>query len=291
MNPSYNTIVSGQDLAAQLGNPNWRIFDCRHDLGNPAYGKAAYERAHIPGAHFMHLDRDLSGECTGLNGRHPLPGVEIFAERLRACGVNADGQVVAYDNEGGSFAARLWWLLRWLGYERVAVLDGGFAAWKQGKLPLDAATPPQQGQGGDFIPQPHTQSTMKTVTADELLAQLEQPQQLLLDARIEGRFSGAQETVDPVGGHIPGAVNRFYMDNLDDNAIFFKTPEALRAEYDELLAGREPDAVVHQCGSGVTACHNLLAMELAGLHGSRLYAGSWSEWCADPSRPIVQAVR
>ncbi len=206
----------------------------------------------------------------------------MFARRLSECGVDASVQVVAYDNEGGIFASRLWWMLRWLGHERVAVLDGGLAGWKRSKRGLEEAVPAVARR--DFVPRPRDLA----VSTAQVLAALDSPSMLILDARSPERFRGENETLDPVGGHIPGAVNRFYFDNLDDAGCFFKPADELRAEFDSILGGRSPSAVVQQCGSGVTACHNLLAMELAGLSGSRLYPGSWSEWCADPARPAAR---
>lgn len=274
-------LVSVDTLAAHLDDPDWRVFDCRFDLGNTAYGEEAYAKAHVPGALYLHLDRDLSGEKTGKNGRHPLPPIDRFAAKMSACGVGPDTQVVAYDNEAGAFAARLWWLLRWLGHDKVALLDGGLAAWKRARQPMETAVrsyPPAR-----FEPRPR----QDWVDADHVLARLGTPDMLVLDARNEDRYAGRKETIDPVGGHIPGAVNRFFYDNLDDAAIYFKSPDVLRAEFEEILDGRDPRTVVQSCGSGVTACHNLLAMEIAGLTGSKLYAGSWSEWCSDPGRPVA----
>jgi thiosulfate/3-mercaptopyruvate sulfurtransferase len=271
-------LVSVEQLAA---HPEWRVFDCRHDLKNTEYGRQAYVRGHIPGALFLHLDDDLSGVKDGRNGRHPLPEVAAFARRMSECGVDATTQVVAYDNEGGIFAARLWWMLRWLGHERVAVLDGGLAGWKRARLELDDATPMIAPRV--FVAQPRDMA----VGVGQVLAGLGSERTLILDARSPERFRGENETLDPVGGHIPGAVNRFYFDNLDDAGCFFKPAAELRTEFDALLAGRAASDVVQQCGSGVTACHNLLAMELAGLSGSKLYPGSWSEWCADPARPVA----
>ena len=271
-------LVSADELAA---HPEWRVFDCRHDLKNTGYGRQAYARGHIPGALFLHLDDDLSGVKNGSNGRHPLPEVAAFARRMSDCGVGDDVQVVAYDNEGGIFAARLWWMLRWLGHERVAVLDGGLAGWKRGKRVLEEAAPVVAPR--EFVARPRDLS----VSTAQVLADLNAPSMLILDARSPERFRGENETLDPVGGHIPGAVNRFYFDNLDDAGCYFKPAGELRAEFDAILGGRPASAVVQQCGSGVTACHNLLAMELAGLSGSRLYPGSWSEWCADPARPVA----
>jgi thiosulfate/3-mercaptopyruvate sulfurtransferase len=278
-NSPANLLVSVEDLAA---HPEWRVFDCRHDLKNTEYGRQAYARGHIPGALFLHLDDDLSGAKDGRNGRHPLPDVVGFARCMSACGVDATTQVVAYDNEGGIFASRLWWMLRWLGHDKVAVLDGGLAGWKRSKRALEDAAPVVAPR--EFVPHPRNM----TVDSGQVLAELQSEWMLIVDARSPERFRGENETLDPVGGHIPGAVNRFYFDNLDDDGCFFKPVAELRAEFDALLAGRPAESVVQQCGSGVTACHNMLAMELAGLSGSRLYPGSWSEWCADPSRPVAR---
>jgi len=277
--PGMSLLVSVEELAA---HPEWRVFDCRHDLKNTEYGRQAYARGHIPGALFLHLDEDLSGATTGGNGRHPLPAIEDFARRMSECGVDASTQVVAYDNEGGIFAARLWWLLRWLGHERVAVLDGGLAGWKRGKRALEEQVPVVASRR--FVPGPQDLA----VDVGRVLADLGSQRMLILDARSAERFRGENETLDPVGGHIPGALNRFYFDNLDDDGCFFKPAPELRAEFAALLGGRPATQVVQQCGSGVTACHNLLAMELAGLSGSKLYPGSWSEWCADPARPVAR---
>jgi thiosulfate/3-mercaptopyruvate sulfurtransferase len=274
-------LVSADELIAHIGDPTWRIIDCRHDLGNTEYGANAYAKGHIPGALFLHLDRDMSGAKNGRTGRHPLPDPAVFAKRMGECGVGPDTQVVAYDNEGGIFASRLWWMLRWLGHDNVALLDGGLPGWRRAKQALVTDVPSVTPTAFQARPQ------ALVVNADEVLANLQSPNTLILDARAPERFSGEEETLDPVGGHIPGAVNRFYFDNLDDAGCYFKPADELLAEYNALLAGRDPARVVQQCGSGVTACHNLLAMEIAGLNGSKLYPGSWSEWCADPARPIA----
>ena len=280
----YTTLVGARDLALHLQDPRWRIYDCRHDLANPMHGRGAYSRGHIPGARFLHLDDDLSGIRNGSNGRHPLPPPHEFAARMAANGMRDDVQVVAYDDAGGAFAARLWWMLRWLGHVRVAVLDGGIAAWKRAGAPL--ATGPSIEEAGHFACNAH--HGMEVSTSEVLARHAQtQTQTLVVDARAPERFSGAQETLDPVAGHIPGAANRFYMDNLDDFQCFLPAAE-LRDEFASLLGGRAPSAVIHSCGSGVTACHNLLAMEIAGFAGSRLYAGSWSEWCSDPARPVAR---
>lgn len=275
-------LVSPRELAANVANPEWVVFDVRHDLGDVNRGRREYHAGHIPGAHFLHLDEDLSGEKTGSNGRHPLPDVARLATKLSQCGVAPGRRVVAYDDAGGSVAGRLWWLLRWLGHSRVALLDGGIPAWRREGLPVETAVPPPRA--GQFEPRP-----MLGATTDihYVAAFRGSPTVRIVDARGAERFSGAAETIDPVGGHIPGAVNRFWKQNLDENGLF-KPPAQLRQEFLALLGEATPSLAVHQCGSGVTACHNLFAMELAGLGGSRLYPGSWSEWCADPLRPVAK---
>jgi thiosulfate/3-mercaptopyruvate sulfurtransferase len=278
---AFSTLVSCEELAAHLDDPGWRIVDCRHRLLDTAHGEQAYAEGHLPGAVFMHLDRDLSGPMNGKNGRHPLPDPEILAVKLAAAGVSGQTQVVAYDDDGGMSAVRLWWLLRWLGHDRVAVLDGGIGAWIGEGRPLTADPPALLAAKFEARPRDWT------VTADQVLANLEKNEFCLIDARGPDRFRGENEGMDPVGGHIPGARNRFFRDNLDASGKFFPAAE-LRRQFLDVLAGTEPGRVVMYCGSGVTACHNLLAMELAGLSGARLYAGSWSEWCADPARPVAR---
>lgn len=280
MSETFSTLIGAHELAHRIGNPDWRIFDCRHDLANPDFGRAAYARGHLPGAIFLHLDEDLSGPTTGSNGRHPLPDPVALARRLAQCGVGNDTQVIAYDDAGGMFAARLWWLMRWLGHERVAVLDGGLHAWGKAAQALSTEIPK---------PTPATLTASLQplmVDADYVLQRLDSPDMFLVDARSPDRFRGENETLDPIAGHIPGATNRFFRDNLSAEGTF-KQQSVLREEFGALLKGHPPHRVVHQCGSGVTACHNALAMEAAGLHGSRLYAGSWSEWCASAARPVA----
>jgi thiosulfate/3-mercaptopyruvate sulfurtransferase len=280
-----NTLVSVETLAAHIDDPTWRVFDCRHDLGNTEYGAQAYAKGHIPGALFLHCDRDLSGLHNGKNGRHPLPDIETFAKRMSECGITPDTQVVAYDNEASAFAARLWWMLRWLGHDKVALLDGGLPGWKRAKLPLVAAeTEVRSVAPSQFVARPRAEMLVDTSYVQQ---HFRSPSMLLLDGRSEERFAGQNETLDPVAGHIPGSINRFYYDCLDDAAIYFKTADELRAEFVDLLGDRDPRTVVQVCGSGVTACVNLLGMEIAGLHGSKLYAGSWSEWCSDAARPAA----
>jgi len=259
------------------------VVDCCFDLANPAAGRESYHQGHLPGAFYLHLDNELSGPRTGANGRHPLPDPDIFVARLRALGVNQDSTIVAYDAQGAMFAARLWWLSRWIGHAGVRVLDGGKSAWIAAGLPLEQGARDEPEGGGDLVRQP---SLAPTVDAGGLLRNLASPALLVVDARAPDRFRGENETLDPVGGHIPGAVNRFFKDNLDTEGRF-KPAATLRSEFGQVLGGKTPDEVVMQCGSGVTACHSLLALEIAGLTGAALYPGSWSEWCADPARPVA----
>ena len=275
----HTTLVDGATLAARLGDPAWVVVDCRHDLADPAAGEAAYVRGHIPGAVFLHLDRDLSSAKNGRNGRHPLPDIATLAAALGRAGIGPGVQVVAYDDCGGMMAGRLWWLLRWLGHEAVALLDGGLSAWTAAGGALSTVMPEPAAR--TFTPAPRDW----VLDADQVLAGLGRPDRVIVDARAPDRFRGENESIDPVGGHIPGARNRFFRDNLGPDGRF-KPADQLRQEWTEALAGFAPEQVVHQCGSGVSACHNLLAMEIAGLPGARLYAGSWSEWCADPARPV-----
>jgi thiosulfate/3-mercaptopyruvate sulfurtransferase len=277
---NHTTLVSAATLAEHLNDPGWIVFDCRHNLTDPDAGHRSYLEAHIPGARFLHLDHDLSGPLTGHDGRHPLADAGHFAARLATLGMGPTLQAVAYDDAGGAFAARLWWMLRWIGHDQVALLDGGLQKWILDNHPVTHALPAIR-PAGEFHPRP----SESPVDAPFLLARLNDEDTLIIDARTPERFRGIGETLDPVGGHIPGAVNRFFRENLDESGCF-KEPEALRTAFQQLVGSRDPRGVVHQCGSGVTACHNLLAMEIAGIPGSRLYPGSWSEWCADPARPI-----
>jgi thiosulfate/3-mercaptopyruvate sulfurtransferase len=278
---SLTTLVSATDLAAHLDAADWVVFDCRFDLADTAAGRRAHAQSHIPGARYVHLDDDLSGPKTGTNGRHPLPDPGEFCARLAALGMRDGAQAVAYDASGGYYAARLWWMLRWVGHDRVAVLDGGWDAWLKAGSPVTAQLP--SPQPGAF----RGTARDSAVDARFVLDRLGQPQHAVIDARSADRFRGENETLDPVGGHIPGALNRFFKHNLSGDGRF-KPAAELREEFADLLGEVEPARVVHQCGSGVTACHNLLAMEIAGLVGSKLYAGSWSEWCSDPRRPVAR---
>lgn len=274
------TLISAADLAQQYTQADWVVLDCRHDLVNPQAGRQAYDAGHIPGAQFASLDHDLADHARGpggaFRGRHPLPYPDAFVETLRRWGINEDSQVVAYDAQGGMFAARLWWMLRWVGHEAVAVLDGGLPAWTAQGMPL--STEPATPSRGNLQ---RRAPLVRSVGADDIL---NQQGLTVLDARAPDRFRGENETLDPVGGHIPGAKNRFFKDNLQADGRF-KPAAQLRQELDALVAS--PASAVMQCGSGVTACHNLLALEVAGMPGAALYPGSWSEWCSDPGRPVA----
>lgn len=274
----HDTLVTTQDLAAHR---EWRVFDCRHDLTDPAKGRRSYERGHIPGAVHAHLDNDLSGVKTGSNGRHPLPAPESFAMWLGANGVSRGDQIVVYDDVGGAYAARLWWMCKWLAHEQVAVLDGGLEAWLAAGGELETDVPSFAQTRYDAMC-----NDGRRVDVGELEANIKAPAFQVIDARNASRYAGEGETVDAVGGHIPGALNRPYSQNLDGNGRF-KRAALLRQELTGLLGSAAPENVVHQCGSGVTACHNLLAMEIAGFKGSRLYPGSWSEWSSNPQRPVA----
>jgi thiosulfate/3-mercaptopyruvate sulfurtransferase len=270
----HTTLVSTQQLADHL--KDWRVFDCRHDLMKPDLGAQQYREAHIPGALFAHMEHDLSGPKTGKNGRHPLPDPAVFVSWLGKQGLRKEHQVVCYDSANGSTAARLWWMLRWIGHKNVAVLDGGIAKWQKEGRPMEAVIPQPKP-----APYPLRQPS-GSVDARAVQASLKNL--FLLDARAPARWRGEQEPIDPVAGRIPGARNRFNIDNVQPDGTF-KPALQLKTELQDVLKNQQPEDVVHYCGSGVAACHNLLAMEIAGLTGGKLYPGSWSEWIADPSRP------
>jgi len=278
----YTTLITAEQLRALMASAApLVILDANFDLVDTAAGERSYREGHIPGARHVHLDSDLSGQKTGRNGRHPLPDREAFAARVGSWGIAPGTQVVVYDRQQAMFAARPWWLLRWLGHAAVAVLDGGLAAWQSTGGTLESGEATVRSQP----PYPVGDSLASTLDADQLAARLGQVR--LIDARAPERFRGEVEPLDAQAGHIPGAVNRFFKDNIAADGRF-KPPQQLRAEFEPLTAGRSPDAVVHQCGSGATACHNILAMEIAGLGASTLYPGSWSEWSADSSRPVAK---
>jgi thiosulfate/3-mercaptopyruvate sulfurtransferase len=274
-------LVAPEELAKHLDDPNWVVFDTRHDMGDVEKGRRAYAAGHIPGAYFLHMDDDLSGPKTGKNGRHPLPDLAKFAARINECGVTPDSQVVAYDDLGGNFAVRLWWMLKWLGHDKVALLDGQYPLWEKEGRPVTTKVPPKRA--GSFVPRPQLGETVDVHFVDRFREDLAVK---LIDARAAERFKGLKEPIDPVAGHIPGAINRFWQMNLNPDGRF-KDPAEIRREAEALLAGASPQQAVHMCGSGVTACHNMFAFELAGLPRGRLYPGSWSEWCADSSRPVA----
>jgi thiosulfate/3-mercaptopyruvate sulfurtransferase len=276
-------LISADDLHALLRSATAPVvLDCSFDLVDANAGRRTFEAGHIPGARYVHLDEDLSGPKTGRNGRHPLPQPEVFAQRLRGLGIDDGTLVVACDGAGGMMAARLWWMLRWVGHGEAALLDGGLGAWKARGLPLEAGPAAPCTPGRLSLRPP----LAATADRDSLLVNLQASTRLVVDARSPDRFRGENETLDPVGGRIPGAVNRFFKDNLQPDGRF-KPAAQLRAEFEALTGGRDPASLVMQCGSGVTACHNLLALELAGLPGAALYAGSWSEWSAWPGAPVA----
>jgi thiosulfate/3-mercaptopyruvate sulfurtransferase len=278
----FSTLVGIEDLASRLNDADWVVCDCRHDLSDYEAGRRNFQEAHIPGARFLHLDEDLSGPKTGTTGRHPLPHPRTFALRLGALGIDDTKQVVAYDASGGCYAARLWWMMRWVGHTRAAILDGGWDAWQAARQPISAD--PASPQPAAYTLRP---GGSPVVDARFVAEHLHDTRITVLDARSPDRFRGENETLDPVGGHIPGAINRFFKLNLATDGRF-KRPDELKAAFSEVLGDSPASQVVHQCGSGVTACHNLLAMEHAGLSGSRLYPGSWSEWISDRSRPVAR---
>jgi thiosulfate/3-mercaptopyruvate sulfurtransferase len=283
----FKTLIEPQQLQAQLADPDWAILDCRFDLARPAWGEAAWTAGHIPNALYAHLDRDLSGAHTHSTGRHPLPAVSALAATFARFGIDEGVQVVAYDQSQGVYAARLWWLLRWLGHRRVAVLNGGFAAWEQARLPVSrsrAVRAPRQfspAAAADML------VTSAGVAASLAAGELASEGVVLVDARSAERFAGENETLDAVAGHIPGARSHPFALNNDSQGRFLPAAQ-LRQAWERTLRGRPASAVVAMCGSGVTACQNLLALETAGLSGARLYAGSWSEWIRDPQRAVAR---
>jgi thiosulfate/3-mercaptopyruvate sulfurtransferase len=274
------TLISTEDLAAHLGDRAYVIVDCRFDLADPGWGEREYEVAHIRGAGYAHLDRDLSGAKTGANGRHPIPDAGTLALVFGRLGITDGVQVIAYDQDSGMYASRLWWLLRWLGHDGVAVLDGGFAKWTaEGRATAGGR---ERRQEHRFAANPKSHMT---VEASDVAQVIKNPGWRLVDARAPERFRGDVEPIDKVPGHIPGAANHFFKSNLTEEGTF-KSPDVLRAQLRASTGDVPVDHIVSYCGSGVTACHNLLAMAHAGLHGAKLYPGSWSEWSSDPARPV-----
>jgi thiosulfate/3-mercaptopyruvate sulfurtransferase len=277
----YRTLVSVDALARHLDDPDWRVVDTRFSLADPEAGRQLYRQAHIPGAAYLHLDEDLSAPVTATSGRHPLPDPAAIEATLRDAGICDRTQVVAYDAAGGGIASRLWWMLRWLGHPRAAVLDGGFTAWQEAghRVTAKPARPPY----GDFTARPDDAAQ---ILLDVLRTGLARDELLLVDAREGPRFLGEAEPIDAVAGRIPGAVNLPWQANLSDDGLFL-AGTSLRHLWEERLGRYGPGQAVCMCGSGVTACADLLAMEVAGLSGGRLYAGSWSEWIRDPTRPVA----
>jgi thiosulfate/3-mercaptopyruvate sulfurtransferase len=274
----FSTLIEPSELAPHLGDPSWAIVDCRFYLTEPERGEREYESEHLPGAVYAHLDRDLSAPRNGMNGRHPMPAVEDMAERFSLLGIDDEVQVVAYDTSQGQIAARLWWMLRYLGHDAASVLDGGLQSWKASVLPL--------ANGRELRERRSFPARVRDeMRIDAGALERERKSRLLIDARAPERFRGEIEPYDPVKGRIPGARNHPTSASLSADGRFL-APEELRERFQSILGGRPAASVVSYCGSGVTACHNLLAMEIAGLRGARLYPGSWSEWCADERRPI-----
>ena len=276
---TYSTLISAETLHQNLNHPDWVIVDCRFSLANTELGGFAYRHGHIPNARYAHLDHDLSSAITDFTGRHPLPDFRVLAQKLGAWGISNHNQVVVYDDAGGVFAGRLWWLLRWLGHEKVAVLNGGIQHWQKN---YDVTTVLPRAKATTFRPYVDNSLWLNALQVQNALAQ---KAICLIDARLPERYRGEVEPIDPVAGHIPYALNRAFQLNLDAQGLFL-SPEKLRTEFNSLIGKTVPENVVHYCGSGVTASHNLLAMEYAGLKGSKLYAGSWSEWIRDKNRAV-----
>jgi thiosulfate/3-mercaptopyruvate sulfurtransferase len=280
---AFTTLIDTATLSRFLDDPAFAIVDCRFKLEDEGWGARAYADAHVPGSVHTSLDRDLSASKTGTNGRHPLPEPSALIRTFERLGIGDDTQVVAYDQDAGMYASRLWWLLRWLGHTEAAVLDGGFAKWVAEGRPTVAGTAPLAARP----PRTFSGSPRSDMAVDvsEVTRLMHNPEWRLLDARAPERYRGEVEPVDRVPGHIPGATNHFYRRNLDAQGTLLP-PEELRERLQDSIAGVRPDRVVCYCGSGVTACHNLLALEHAGMTGAKLYAGSWSEWSSGPSRPV-----
>ena len=272
----YQTIISATTLATQLKDTNYVIFDCRYDIAKPEYGHQAYIEGHIPGAQYISLDKDMSSPVTESSGRHPLPNSLKLCQRLSQAGLTKDSQVIVYDQASGAIAGRMWWLMRWLGHFNVAVLDGGWKQWQA--LNLEVTTDIKTPSPSNFSALP---DDSMWVTSEYVESLYNDPTASIIDARDPKRFSGENETVDSAGGHIPNSVNYPFAENLDAQGCFLSG----RQLYGRFLPDQK-DQTIHSCGSGVTACHNILAMEIAGLKGSKLYVGSWSEWIRSPQRPI-----
>lgn len=277
---SYRTLISAETLKRYLDNPQWVLIDARFSLANTEAGAKAYRFGHLPNARYAHLDKDLSAAISKSSGRHPLPDFRVLAHKLGQWGISNNTQVVVYDDASGAFAGRLWWLLRCLGHDAVAVLDGGFTNWQKQGLPVTTQLPVIK----PCMFRPYLDQGV-WLNASQVQNHLAKRSICLIDARTPERFQGLQEPIDPVAGHVPGALNRPFQKNLGKDGLFLSA-DALKKQFNALIGSTLPEQVVHICGSGVTACHNLLAMEHAGLSGSKLYAGSWSEWIRNKNRAI-----
>jgi thiosulfate/3-mercaptopyruvate sulfurtransferase len=275
----HTTLIS-TDVLASHPHRGWALVDCGYDLQHESWGREQYRAAHIPGAVYASLGEDLAGPRTGSNGRHPLPAVEALAATFGKLGITRDVQVIVYDQDSGMYASRLWWSLRYLGHDAVAVLDGGWAKWTREGRPTQAGD--EHRPQAVFVPTPRL---WMRASVEEVAARVQDPETLLVDARAPERFEGRVEPIDRAAGHIPGAANHYFKSSLAEDGTM-RPAEQLRETFTRLLNGRDAARAVMYCGSGVTACHNLLAMERAGLSGARLYSGSWSEWSSDPNRPI-----
>ncbi len=279
---AFTLLVSTDELAGHLQDENWLIFDCRFDLAKPAWGFSDYQASHIPGAVYVHLNEDLSGPITPATGRHPLPDPQDFSARLAKWGIGAGKQVVVYDRTGGSFAGRLGWMLNATGHEDVALLDGGYTKWEVENRPISSIIELPRHPILKLFDHPF--DPRMWTGAQEVDQVKENPTYRLIDARAPERFNAEMEPIDPIAGHIPGAINRFHGLNLNPDGTF-KSPDQLRREFGQLLGQVKPENVIVYCGSGVTSIHHLVAMQIAGMKGARLYPGSWSEWIRDPNRP------
>ncbi len=280
---AFTTVIGTSDLAAHAADATWTIVDCRFKLADDDWGHREYLTGHVPGAVYAHLGHDLSSAPDGSNGRHPLPDPRTLVETFGRLGITQGTQVVAYDQDSGMFASRLWWLLRWMGHDAVAVLDGGFSKWTAEGRPVASGNNARASRRFTGAPRPDM-----TANVADVAALMHRQDARLVDARAPERHRGETEPLDRVAGHIPGAANHFFQQNLDDHGVF-RSPDDLRERLSHALDGTPPDHVVCYCGSGVTACHNLLALEHAGLRGAKLYAGSWSEWSSDPARPVEKS--
>lgn len=277
------SLIEAAQLKQSLDtHEDFLLFDCRFDLSNSDLGRASYLEGHIPSAVYVHVDQDLSSEKNGQNGRHPLPSIEQWQKTCQSLGIEANRKIILYDNQSGMYAVRMWWMLRATGHQNILILNGGFAAWVAAGFPVEQTDNPRVAT---TLNHPLAKTYAHVFSAKDILSNLSSKTYSILDARSPDRFRGENETLDPVGGHIPGALNRFFKDNLGPDGKF-KSADALKKEFKAIIGDIPSEKIIHQCGSGITACHNMFAMELAGLQSYAIYPGSWSEWCADSTRPI-----